>query len=175
MNLESILRGIIEPLLPRRLQQLLIRATRGRHCGAAAVIRNAEGHVLLVKHGYGAMNWEIPGGRSQPGESVMETAIREVREEAGLTVVPERLTGIYFRSDRDIHGFVFLCHLVGDAGQTHLDHAQEITNCRYWPIDDLPRPITDFTVRRIRDAVDGPGPVVGVTLVGAPALLPDER
>ena len=29
----------------------------------------------------------------------------------------------------------------------------EITDCGYWPADALPRPISDFTVRRIEDAL----------------------
>lgn len=31
--------------------------------------------------------------------------------------------------------------------------ATEITACAYWPPEALPRPISDFTVRRIEDAI----------------------
>ena len=30
--------------------------------------------------------WSIPGGRQEAGETVRETAVREVREETGLTI-----------------------------------------------------------------------------------------
>jgi 8-oxo-dGTP pyrophosphatase MutT (NUDIX family) len=46
--------------------------------GAAAVILNDAGHVLLVKHTYGRLNWELPGGGAEAGESIIATAIREV-------------------------------------------------------------------------------------------------
>ncbi len=51
---------------------------------AAAVIFNHQKHVLLVKHNYGPMNWELPGGGAEAGESITETARREVREEISL-------------------------------------------------------------------------------------------
>ena len=77
--------------------------------GAAAIIVNEEGAVLLVKHTYGKRNWEIPGGRAEEGESPVDTAIREVREETGLSVVALHMTGYYY--DREAGGlhFVFRC------------------------------------------------------------------
>ena len=118
--------------------------------GAAAVIVT-EGNVLLVRHTYGRFNWEIPGGASEPGESVVETAIREVREEAGVEAIPERLTGFYYDPEQDAHHFVFRCHITGDAQP--VPSSEEISACDFWPSDALPRPISDFTVRRIEDAL----------------------
>lgn len=43
------------------------------------VARRAGGRVF-------AGLWEFPGGRIEPGESVAEAAVREVREEVGLAV-----------------------------------------------------------------------------------------
>lgn len=57
-----------------------------KRLGAAAVILNRDGEVLLVKHSYGRLNWELPGGVTEDGESVVQTAVREVREETGLEV-----------------------------------------------------------------------------------------
>lgn len=48
--------------------------------------------VLLVHHNYGRHNWELPGGRGEPAESALETAVREIREELGLEVDPLRAT-----------------------------------------------------------------------------------
>lgn len=36
------------------------------------------------------MKWELPGGKIEKGESVFEAVAREIREELGLTVKPER-------------------------------------------------------------------------------------
>jgi len=58
--------------------------------------------VLLVRHSYGAENWELPGGAAERDESVLETAIREVREETGLDVVPSCLASTTLGATTDI-------------------------------------------------------------------------
>lgn len=47
-----------------------------------------DGCLLMVKRGQGARvgDWAVPGGRQEFGETLAETAIREVREETGLIV-----------------------------------------------------------------------------------------
>ncbi len=130
--------------------------------GAAAVILDGRGYVLLVKHSYGHLNWEVPGGGSEPNESVAETAVRETREETGLDVTIERLTGIYYDHAIDMHHFAFAARLADPAAVPH-PASEEITACGFFPPDALPRPISDFTARRIEDALagaSGPLPIV---------------
>ena len=79
--------------------------------GAAAVILNAQGEVLLVRHTYGKCNWEIPGGGAEAGESPVDTAIREVREETGLCVTARHMTGYYHDRDGGGTHFVFRCEI----------------------------------------------------------------
>jgi len=122
--------------------------------GAAAFIRNAAGRMLLVRHSYGPLNWELPGGAAEEGESATETAIREVREETGLNVVPERLSGVYYEPANDMHHFVLVCRL-RDPGVLPVVRSPEIIEWGWWPVDALPRPMWDFTVWRIRDALGG--------------------
>ena len=124
----------------------------GRKLGAAAIVLDRDGRVLMVRHTYGRLNWEIPGGASEPGESVIGTALRELREEAGVDAIAESLAGIYYDAHDDAHHFVFRCRLVGDVEP--VPSSEEISACRYWRPDALPRPISDFTVRRIRDALE---------------------
>jgi len=35
--------------------------------------------------------WELPGGGLDPGETYVDAAVRELREETGITVLPERV------------------------------------------------------------------------------------
>jgi len=57
--------------------------------GAVVLKRNGAGvEVLLIRRGKPprAGEWSIPGGRQEWGESVRETAEREILEETGVTV-----------------------------------------------------------------------------------------
>jgi 8-oxo-dGTP pyrophosphatase MutT (NUDIX family) len=60
--------------------------------GAAAAIFDEHGRVLLVKHSYRRMNWELPGGAVEAREGVVDAAVREVHEETGLRVIAQHLT-----------------------------------------------------------------------------------
>ena len=122
-----------------------------RRLGAAAAVFDERGRVLLVKHTYGPLNWELPGGTSEPEESVIGTALRELREETGVDAVAESLTGIYWNPEDDVHNFVFRCRV--DDGGDPVPTSPEISECAFWDTADLPRPISDFTVRRVVDAV----------------------
>jgi 8-oxo-dGTP diphosphatase len=122
--------------------------------GAAAAIFDEHGKVLLVKHSYGRLNWELPGGAVEVGEGVVEAAVREVHEETGLRVIPQHLTGVYFDVDAEALHFVFCCRRQDTAAVPRPD-ADEVTECEFWNPGELPRPISDFTGRRVEDAVSG--------------------
>jgi 8-oxo-dGTP pyrophosphatase MutT (NUDIX family) len=62
--------------------------------GAGAFIRDDRGRVLLVRRADSG-NWTLPGGMQDLGESITQTAVREVREETGLDVEITGLIGIY--------------------------------------------------------------------------------
>jgi 8-oxo-dGTP pyrophosphatase MutT (NUDIX family) len=61
--------------------------------GVSAVILTREGLLLQRRSDNGL--WGLPGGSVEPGESVVEALVREVREETGLEVEPTRLVGVY--------------------------------------------------------------------------------
>ena len=111
--------------------------------------------MLVVRHSYGELNWEIPGGAGEIGESAEQAAIREVGEETGLDVVAERMIGVYFEPATRCHHFVFVCRttIARDATPS----SPEITAVRWCRPEDLPRPMSDFTIQRITDALAGAG------------------
>lgn len=55
---------------------------------AGAVVTDEQGRVLLVLRGRDPQKgrWSVPGGSVEPGETLSETAQREVLEETGLHV-----------------------------------------------------------------------------------------
>jgi 8-oxo-dGTP pyrophosphatase MutT (NUDIX family) len=121
--------------------------------GAAAVILDQERRVLLVRHTYGKLNWELPGGGAEESESLEETAIRETREETGLCVAAELMVDrVYYDPAIDMHHFVFLCQQ-RNPHDMPLANSAEISEVGFWLPEALPHPISDFTVRRIHDAI----------------------
>lgn len=54
---------------------------------SSAVFAERDGKILILKRAGGAATggWYLPGGAVDPGETVLESAVRELYEEAGLT------------------------------------------------------------------------------------------
>ncbi|HET9847379.1 MAG TPA: NUDIX domain-containing protein [Candidatus Dormibacteraeota bacterium] len=144
--------GLYNDLFGRRL-----------HLGAGAVIFDQAGRVLLVRHSYGKRNWDLPGGGRHAGESMEQALRRELHEEIGVEIASLELRGVYFEPEMDQHHFAFLCRLAEEPEPK--PGSVEILECGYWPVDALPRPMTDFTVRRIADAQGSTRPIT-ITVLG---------
>jgi ADP-ribose pyrophosphatase YjhB (NUDIX family) len=89
---------------------------------ASAVVVDQDGRILLHRRSDNRL-WSIPGGGMEIGESIAETVVREVEEETGLKVEPDRLVGIYTNprhvtayDDGEVRqqfSICFACHVVG--------------------------------------------------------------
>ena len=85
---------------------------------AAAVIRRADEYFVTRRHagvhleGY----WEFPGGKCEPGETLVACLEREIREEldAGITVGDEILAVSHAYPDRTVELRFFDCELLGE-------------------------------------------------------------
>jgi ADP-ribose pyrophosphatase YjhB (NUDIX family) len=122
-----------------------------------AALFDAEGRILCVKRNYGPMNWTVPGGRMDPGESPLEAMEREAREESGYEIEVERLVGVYSMTFKDDVVLFF----AGKAlSRNDWQPDGEISEARFFPPASLPQPMNPRTVARIRDALEGRTAVV---------------
>ena len=80
-----------------------LRKIIGHKCilltGSVVIIKNREGKILLQKRTHPKGRWGLPGGLMELGESTLQTAVREVREETSLEVGELKLFGVYSGED----------------------------------------------------------------------------
>jgi len=62
---------------------------------ATVLLMREDGWLLAVSRGADTMDWGMPGGWLEPGESPAEGAARELWEETGIEVRPEHLRQVY--------------------------------------------------------------------------------
>lgn len=62
--------------------------------GMGVVIRG-PGETILLEKRRDCGWWGLPGGKVEPGESLVDSAVREVCEETGLVVEVTHLIGVY--------------------------------------------------------------------------------
>jgi 8-oxo-dGTP pyrophosphatase MutT (NUDIX family) len=77
----------------------------GVSCGVLVV--NTRGELLLC-HVTHTAKWDIPKGMQDPGETALDAAIRELREEAGIGFERERFEDLgefAYRPDKRLHLF----------------------------------------------------------------------
>ena len=98
--------------------------------------------------------WVFPKGTPDEGESIEETAIREVREETGLDVsivTPIGVTDYWFAVPGErVHKFVHFFLMRADGGDVSL-HDQEYDDVRWVAAGDARHMLSYATYREMLD------------------------
>jgi 8-oxo-dGTP diphosphatase len=125
--------------------------------GIGVMIQNEKGQVLLGlrKGAHGAGEWNFPGGHLEFGETVLETAKREVKEEAGLDVDPIDLISVademrYIKSD-DKHFLNIGVKASYNGGEPKVMEPEKCEKWQWFDLNDLPDKILDGTFQIIQN------------------------
>ena len=125
--------------------------------GALVLVFN-DRHHLLLQYSTADHAWVLPGGYMELGETVEETARREVREETGLEIGELKLFKIYSGKE-----FFYKCpngDLVYSVTPVYATNAAqgslqadgvEGSEVKYFPIHDLPGDILPEGRRILED------------------------
>jgi 8-oxo-dGTP diphosphatase len=99
---------------------------------AKGVVRRDDGAVLLIRRAAHSSTdpdrWDLPGGKMDFGERLVDALVREVREETGLTVTPGAPFHVshFTKEPFWVTCVAFLCHGVrGEVrlSDEHVEHA----------------------------------------------------
>jgi ADP-ribose pyrophosphatase YjhB (NUDIX family) len=147
-------RRALEPAL-RRVLHFYWRFARAMTLGVRALVIDGEGRIFLVKHSY-VSGWHLPGGGVEAGETLVEAAARELREEGNIELTaPPRLHGIFFnsRASRRDHVALFVVRAFRQVAAPVPD--REIVAHGFFALDALPDETTASTRARITEVLSG--------------------
>ncbi len=119
------------------------------HQGAARIA------VIARRNRAGRVEWCLPKGHSEPGETLTQTAEREVAEETGITGRVLAELGIidywFATSEQRVHKFVhhFLLEATGGELTIENDPDQEAIDVAWFPLDEVHEHLTFPNERRI--------------------------
>ena len=110
-----------------------------RHSRRTRVLIIADNQLLVVKGWLGTGQWALPGGGLHKGEVDKAGAIREVKEETGLTLQAKHLKPLYSgRTKRHGLSFDFVCFVTKLPAPTKVSkQLLEITDIAWLDLKDL--------------------------------------
>ena len=101
--------------------------------------------LIVIRRGRQA-DWTLPKGKVQPGESWLQCAIREVREETGFDVVVESHAGWVCYETGEITKVVRFWNM-RPIGESHFESSEEVVSVHWLTVQEAVRRL-DHEVER---------------------------
>ncbi len=113
---------------------------------STAIIPYPDNKILLIKRNTRPFVgfWALPGGRMDPGETLEQTVVREIKEETGLEVSIVSVVGDYVevgtREDVE-YKYYPRCFVVKPVGGELKKQDSEIQEMQLFNLNALPKPL----------------------------------
>jgi 8-oxo-dGTP diphosphatase len=126
-------------------------------------VREGALSVLLVRRNSPPFvgTWAIPGGFVRERESLDAAALRELREETGVTDVYLEQLYSFGKPERDPRGrFVTVAYFALISADHPIHAGTDAADARWWRMDELPRlafdhrEILDYALERLRNKLE---------------------
>jgi ADP-ribose pyrophosphatase YjhB (NUDIX family) len=135
---------------------------------AYVVLRRGDEVLLMLRANTGYMDgfWAVPAGHVERGESALEAAVREVREEVGVEIDPADLVPVTAMHRTGGNGdpidervdFFFTASKW--SGEPRLMEPEKADALEWFALDKLPEPRVPHEARVLREMQSGGLPAV---------------
>ncbi|HXK35448.1 MAG TPA: NUDIX hydrolase [Candidatus Paceibacterota bacterium] len=129
--------------LKHQLRKLYWFLLRPKTTGVKCIIKH-QGRILMIKRTLPNSKWVFPGGAVMKGESFMDAAKREVKEDLGLTLnnvteLGNFTTKVHYRTET-IYCFT------GEVTDTNLSGDEvKLSEVKWFSPEELPHPLTPIS------------------------------
>lgn len=112
------------------------------------VSQQSDGTVLLVQE-FDDENWKLPGGKTEPNETVLEAIRREIQEELGLVISRQDVKKVIKKPIPDSPNYRYIVSIT--INPDTIKKTAEVREFGYFSVSALP--ITKFQ-KHIKTAVE---------------------
>ena len=131
--------------------------------GAAHVVRERDGKICMLRRvntGWMDGKYGFPAGHKETGESFLDCAIREVKEEAGVDVQKQDLEFVHMvhkYSNEDENRcraeVFFVCR--NWEGEPSINEPEKSDDLRWFSVGDLPDTVIPYLKTAVQNIQDG--------------------
>jgi 8-oxo-dGTP pyrophosphatase MutT (NUDIX family) len=141
-------------LLSALVLQPYYRQFRGMTLGTRTAVLDSNSRVMLVRHTY-APGWVLPGGGVERGETIYQSAKREIREEAAIVALDEPILHGICLNDLAFPGDHVAVLSLRQFRSEAFKPNGEIAAAEFFPLASLPAGVTEGTRRRLQEIAGG--------------------
>jgi len=132
------------------------RSVEETSAGGLVLDERRRGALIGRQDRRGRMVWSLPKGHIEEGETAEAAAIREIREETGISgsiVAPLGVIDFWFMAEnRRVHKTVHHFLLRAESGELSSDDA-EVDSVEWVPLEDMSTRLAYADERRLMDRV----------------------